>query len=290
MKKLKTIFIIIIALFCTLACDTNNTEGLNILTTIYPITYVLEEIYPEGNISSIYPSGANINDYSLTAKQIKEYSKNNVFIYNGLTNELTIAKNLINENSKLKIIDVTYGLKNENGLEELWLSPNYYLMLATTIKNNLKEFTNNKYVNENIETKFAKLEENLSMFDAELRNVAKSAKDLNKSTIIVSSNAFKYLNSYGFNIISLADEGNLTNINLNNIKNNFKNGNYTYILMKDNDTKTDLINDLEKNYNAKIISVNTLTTLSEENIKNQEDYATIMRDYLENIKNITLGE
>lgn len=290
MKKLKTILVIFLTVFITMGCEANNTEGLNILTTIYPITYILNMIYPEGNITSIYPNGANVNEYNLTQKQIKDYSKNNIFVYNGLTNELNTAKDLLNENSKLKIIDVTYGLKNDNGIEELWLSPNYYLMLATTIKNNLQEFTNNKYTNEAIETKFELLEENLSMMDAELRNVAKSANDINKGTIIASSNAFKYLNSYGFNVISLADEGNLTNISLNNLKNNFKNGTYSYILMKDTDNKTDLINELESNYNAKIITVNTMTTLSEENIKNKEDYASLMRDYLENIRNITLGE
>ena len=33
-----------------------------------------------------------------------------------------------------------------------------------------------------------------------------------------------------------------------------------------------------------------MITLTEENIENKETYATLMRDYLETIKNITLGE
>ena len=289
MKKIKaTILILIMCL--TSACSAKNSDGLQIVTTVYPISYIVSEIYSQGNIISIYPDGANIEEYNLTDKQIKEYSKNDVFIYNGLSNELNIAKNLINKNSSLKVIDVAYGLKFNNGTEELWLSPNYFLMLATTIKTNLQEFTNSKYANEEIETKYKELEETLSIMDAELRNVAKSANDINKGTIITSSNTFKYLNNYGFNVISLEDEENLTANNLNNIKNNFKNGTYTTIFIKDTEVKSDLINSLEKDYGAKIVTVNTMTTLSNENKTNNENFLSIMNDYIEDIKNATLGE
>jgi len=289
MKKLKTLLLVMVLLLTT-ACDSKNTEGLNILTTVYPIAYITNEIYEQGNITSIYPDGADVRNYNLTNKQIKEYSDNDVFIYNGLSNELTTAKNLINENSKLKVIDVAYGLKFNNGIEELWLSPNYYLMLATTIKTNLQDFTNSKYANEEIEKKYKELEETLSVMDAELRNVAKSANDINKGTIVTSSNMFKYLDNYGFKVISLEDEENLTSVSLNNIKGNFKDGTYTTIFIKDTDEKTDLIKTLEEEYNAKVITVNTMTTLTTESKNNNENYLTIMKGYLEDIKNATLGE
>lgn len=289
MKKLKTLLLVMVLLLTT-ACDSKNTDGLNVLTTVYPIAYITEEIYEQGNITSIYPDGADVENYNLTNKQIKEYSDNDVFIYNGLSNELTTAKNLINKNSKLKVIDVAYGLKFNNGIEELWLSPNYYLMLATTIKTNLQDFTDSKYANEEIEKKYKELEETLSVMDAELRNVAKSANDINKGTIVASSNMFKYLDNYGFKVISLEDEENLTSVSLNNIKSNFKDGTYSTIFMKDTDEKTDLIKTLEEEYGAKIVTVNTMTTLSTESKNNNENYLTIMKDYLEDIKNATLGE
>jgi ABC-type Zn uptake system ZnuABC Zn-binding protein ZnuA len=290
MKKLKTILILLILLLTATSCDSKSNDGLNILTTVYPITYLTTEIYTQGNVTSIYPDGADVENYNLTSKQIKEYSKNNIFIYNGLANELTTAKNLLNKNRKLKIIDVAYGLKYNDGVEELWLSPNYYLMLATTIKDNLESFTNSKYANEEIEKKYKELEETLSLMDAELRSIASSAKDINKETIVVSSNMFKYLSNYGFNVISLEDEDNLKTISLNNIKNNFKNGTYTTIFMKDTEEKTELINSLETEYGAKIVEVDTMTTLSTEKKDNNENYLTIMNNYLENIRNATLGE
>lgn len=290
MKKLKIFILLLIITIGTTACDTKKIEGLHILTTVYPISYILSEIYSTDNLTSIYPDGTDINNYSLTKKQLKEYSQNDIFIYNGLSNELNIAKNLINENSKLKVIDVAYGLKFQNGMEELWLSPNYYLMLATTIKNNLEEFTNSKYANEEIDKKYKELEETLSVMDAELRSIASDANELKKATIIASSNMFKYLENYGFHVISLEDEENLTTINLNNIKNNFKNGNYTTIFMKNTEEKSEVITTLEKDYNAKVVKVNTMTTLSQESKENNENYLMIMNNYLEEIKSATLGE
>lgn len=284
MKKLKIIGLFACVLLATTACKNKNSEGLNVLTTTYPISFLTEQIYGSGNISSVYPDGANVEEYNLTDKQIKEYSKNDIFIYNGLSNEQDIAKNLINSNRKLYIIDVAYGLKYNHGVEELWLSPNYYLMLAKTIKDNLQNFVNSKYAKEELEKNYNELSEKLSIMDADLRTIAKSAEDLNKNTLVVSSNMFKYLENYGFKIISLEE---ITNVN--SIKNSFDNKTYTTLFMKDTDEKTNTITTLEKS-GAKIITVKTMKTLTTEEKENNETYFTIMNEYIENIKNATLGD
>ena len=59
--------------------------------------------------------------------------------------------------------------------------------------------------------------------------------------------------------------------------------------MKDTDQKTELIDTLVNSYDAKIITVNTMNTLNEENIKNNDNYISIMNEFLENIRNVTLG-
>lgn len=285
MKKLKKLLLCFVVVLLTTACN-NETTKLNITTTVYPISFITEQLYGSGNIISIYPDGADIETYNLTEKQTKEYSRASIFIYNGLRQrEQTIAKSLIQNNRKLRIIDVAYGLKFDNGLEELWLSPNYFLMLTTTIKENLQNMITNKYTTEEIEKKYKELAETLSLMDADLRSVAKSANEKGKGTIIASSNMFKYLNNYGFNVLSLEDE----TTNINNIKNNFQNKIYTTIFMKDTEEKSELIASLEKDYGAKIITVNTMTTLTTEEKNNNETYLTIMNNYIENIKNVTLG-
>lgn len=280
MKKTKILLMLLCILLGTTACNNKKSEGLKVLTTIYPISFLTEQIYGDGLILSVYPDGADVNTYNLTSKQNKQYSKNDIFIYNGLSNEQEIAKNLINNNRKLYIIDVAYGLKFNNGVEELWLSPNYYLMLAKTIKDNLQNFVSSKYAKDELEKKYNELAEKLSIMDAELRTIAKSAEDLNKNTILASSNMFKYLNSYGFNVISLEDEP-----NLNTIQNKV----YTTIFMKDTEEATDKIKSLEES-GAKIIKVKTMQTLTSEEKQNNETYFTIMNEYMENIKNATLGD
>ena len=284
MKKIKILVMLLCVLLATTACNNKKSEGLKVLTTIYPISFLTEQIYGDGLILSVYPDGADVNTYNLTSKQNKQYSKNDIFIYNGLSNEQEIAKNLINNNRKLYIIDVAYGLKYENGVEELWLSPNYYLMLAKTIKDNLQSFVSSKYAKDELENKYNELAEKLSIMDAELRTIAKSAEDLNKNTIVASSNMFKYLNSYGFNVISLED-----NPSTNTLKTNFQNKVYTTLFMKDTDEVTDTIKDLEQS-GAKIVTVKTMQTLTSEEKQNNETYFTIMNEYMENIKNATLGD
>ncbi len=283
MKKIKILIMLLCILLGTTACNNKKSDGLKVVTTSYPISFLAEQIYEDGVILNVYPDGADVENYTLTAKQEKQYSKNDIFIYNGLSKEQEIAKNLINNNHKLYIIDVTYGLKYENGVEELWLSPNYYLMLAKTIKDNLQNFVSSKYAKDELEKKYDELSEKLSIMDAELRTIAKSAKDLNKNTIVASSNMFKYLNSYGFNVITLEET------NSNTLKNNFQSKTYTTLFMKDTEEKTEDIKVLEES-GAKIISVKTMHTLKTEEKGNNETYFTIMNEYIENIKNATLGD
>lgn len=283
-------YLFVLTLICVLlfgsACSQSNTTELKIATTIYPIYYLVNEMFPNDSTISIYPDGADIKNYTLTEKRIEDYSTNDLFIYNGLSNELNIAKDLINYNKSLKVIDVSYGLKYNYSLEELWLSPNYYLMLATNIKNNLKKLSNNKYFVEEIENNYKFLEENLSIMDANLREIAKDALSINRNVIIASHSLFKYLENYGFQVISLDD----SKVNLNLIKENFKNGTYTTLFIKSNEEKTDLIRNLEQEYKAKVVLVNTMETITKEEKENSDNYFSIMEDYLENIRKATLGE
>ena len=87
-------------------------EDATIYTTVYPIEYLTESLYSDyATISSIYPSGADVSNYSLTDKQIKEYAKGDLFIYNGLGNEKNIAKDLINRNDNFSEPSVPYQKK-----------------------------------------------------------------------------------------------------------------------------------------------------------------------------------
>lgn len=285
--KLKKIILMLIPLMFLTGCNLkkDNLESATIYTTIYPIKYLTEFLYKDyATIESIYPSGADVVSYELTSKQIKKYAKADLFIYNGLSNEKTITKNLINKNKNLLIIDVSNGLSYTYGVKELWMSPNNYLMLAKNIKDYLKEYLDSKIIVNYVDQKYEDLAEILSLKDAELRSIGKEAKEKGTNTIVVSDNVFKFLENYDFNVVSL-DEETLTEGTLNSIKNNFKKGNYNTILVLDNNY-TDNINSLVKDYKAKTIDVKSMINVDSDNT---DDYLTVMQDLIDNIRNICLN-
>ena len=270
MKKVKIFFSLLIVLLGVCGCNKNDneTKTANIYTTIYPLTYVMEKLYGENNtIASIYPNGVDLNDYSLTDKQIKEYSQANMFVYIGLGNELNVAKSFLNNNKKLEIIDATYGLNYNNKIEELWIAPNNFLMLVKNIKASLNEYIDNEYQLNYIEEQYNEIYKDISWMDADLRSIAKDAKENNNNVIISSSKVFDYLNNYGFEVISLE---NITNNEKQDIKTKFKNGKYTSILKLDTEKENEFIIEL-KEYGAKVININSMITNSDP----ASDYKTI---------------
>lgn len=285
--KFKKIILMLIPLMFLTGCNLkkDNLESATIYTTIYPIKYLTEFLYKDyATIESIYPSGADVVSYELTSKQIKKYAKADLFIYNGLSNEKTITKNLINKNKNLLIIDVSNGLSYTYGVKELWMSPNNYLMLAKNIKDYLKEYLDSKIIVNYVDQKYEDLAEILSLKDAELRSIGKEAKEKGTNTIVVSDNVFKFLENYDFNVVSL-DEENLTEGTLNSIRNNFKKENYNTILVLDNNY-TDNINSIINDYKAKAIDVKSMINVDSDNT---DDYLTVMQDLIDNIRNICLN-
>ena len=285
-KLLLTLLLCIISLSITGCFDDNNLEGSNMTTTTYPVEYLITRLYGEhAEITSIYPHGTTVDEYELTEKQIKNHANNtDLFIYNGLTKEKEIAKQILNKNKKLQIIDVSYGIKYHYGVEELWLSPNNYLMLANTVKTDLIELSANKYAGEEIEKNYEMLEEDLSLLDTELRNIADNAIKANTHTIVIAEESFGFLNDYGFNIIDISNENNITS----SIKNRFKNKEYTHILVKDKNKIKDAVRDLVDNYEANLIEIDTMETLTDEQRKNNDNYLSIMNEFITKISNITL--
>ena len=265
-------------------CGEDALVNNDVYTTIYPIEYLTEYLYGEDrSVFSIYPSGADVNTYELTDMQKENYSLAGLFVYNGLTNEKELAREFLNNNPELLLIDVSYGLNYEYAIEELWLSPNNYLMLAKNIKNNLIDYTTSTVLKEAIEDRYREIEEELSFMDAELRSVATEAKSEGNATLVVSSNKLLFLENYGFQVIVLGDEVN------ESISELFDDGDVSDIYLCDTDQKNEFITSLESEYDANIINVDTMYTLTDEEANGNATYLTIMRSFIDNIRNTTLG-
>lgn len=285
MRKFLKVLIMGVFMLSLSGCGEDKLANNQVYTTIYPIEFLTNYLYGEERVvNSIYPRGADVDSYELTDMQKNNYSKAGLFVYNGLTEEKELAREFLNSNPDLLLIDVSYGLNYEHAIEELWLSPNNYLMLAKNIKNNLVDYTNSTVLIESIEDRYNELEETLSFMDAELRSVATEARSEGNPTIVVSSSKLAFLENYGFDVILLDGD-----INEDSIIDAVDEGTITDIYLCDVDEKTELITNLEENYEANIIQVDTMYTLTDEEASNNETYLTIMRDFIDQIRNTTLG-
>ena len=285
MRKILKVVIFSLFILGLSGCGDGSLNSGDVYTTIYPIEYLTNYLYgEESNVSSIYPHGADVESYELTDKQKQNYSSGNLFVYNGLTNEKELAREFLNQNPDLLLIDVSYGLNYEYAIEELWLSPNNFLMLAKNIRNNLMDYTTSTVLSEAINERYDELEVTLSFMDAELRSVATEARSDGNPTLVVSSRKLAFLRNYGFDVVILNEES-----NGEAIQEAFDDGTYTDFYLCDTDEKTDFISSLESDYDANIINVDTMYTLTDEEANNNETYLTIMRDFIDNIRNTTLG-
>ena len=261
----------------------NETSTLTAYTSVYPVEYILDNLYGDNiAIYSIYPDGTNYKNYELTDKQITDYSKGDLYIYNGtIKKEKDYAVKMLNKNKKLKIIDASLGMNLNADVSEAWLNPSNYLMMASNIKKGLEEYISESIEKKKIDENYDNLKLELSQIDAELKQIATNA---NNPTIVVSSDVFKYLEKYGFTVISLEENDNLTDKTVVEVKNMLSNKSISYVFLKDNEEENDTIKNLKESYEFTTVKLNTLSTLSAENRKNKEDYKSIILDNINSIK------
>ena len=272
MKFLKICGVSFISLLLTGCLFKRDTmEDINIYTTIYPLNYLTNYLYKDYSVvHSIYPSDVDVSEYNLSDKKINEYSKSDLFVFNGLDKDRDYAVKMINENEELKIIDTSISVGYEYSVRELWLNPNNFLMMAQNLKSGLLEYVTNPYLVSNkdktgIEDKYEELNKNLSKLDATLKE---SIKYANYDTIVVDDDTFKFLENLladkTFTVLSLDESEEVT------ITYTVQNGDTLDKIAKDNKvSKNDIIklNNLEDEkiktgqtleINIKTISSNSL--------------------------------
>lgn len=284
MKKIKLLFVILGVILlsgCNITKD--SMEDIEIYTTLYPIKYLINSLYgTNGTINSIYPSGVDVNDFELSDKKLKEYSKTDLFVFNSLDRDRDIAVKMINENKNLKVIDVSMGMTYDNNIEELWLNPYNYLMMAENTKNGLLEYVSNPYLISNtegtgIEDKYEVLKYDLSRLDADIKESISLAK---YKTVVVDSNLFKYLEKYNLNVISLEENEELNENTIDEVKKLIRNGNIKYIYSANSETNNTCKN-LIDTYNLELVTINTMNSIDGGITNSNENYITIMNNNLE---------
>ena len=286
MKKLIFSIVIIGIIFMTSGCfKRDDLEGATVYTTIYPIKYIVQELYGENSIvKSIYPKGVDVLEYPISDKKIKDSAKESeLFIYNGLSNEKEMAVKFLNNNKKIRIIDASQGLKIAGSVEELWLSPSNYLMLALNVKNGLKEYIDNTYIHQEIEENYNELKSDISLLEAELKVIADNAKS---NTIVVTNDSLLFLSKYGFDVISIDNNVNeVSDATKTQVKKLISDKKISYIFRQENTKETELLRDLIVNTKVEVVILDVITNLKEDQDENTTNYIAVMRENAEKIRN-----
>ena len=284
MKKIVNILVLLCLVISLSGCiKRDSMEDITIYTTNYPTEYITRRLYGEySDIESIYPDGVNINNYKLTNKQIEDYSKADLFIFNGLSNEKNYVESMRENNKDLKIIDTTLSMEYNNSIEELWLDPSNFLMMAQNIKTGFGEYIDSYYLNNKIEKNYEELKIEASNLDAKIKDVISNA---NSKTIVASSNLFKYLEKYGLTVYSLDEDNSDVNAVYRDVKNMINKGEIKYIFVTSNEDSSSTVKQLIDETNVQTQDWNTLSNLTEIQRTENEDYFTLMNSNLELLKN-----
>ncbi len=284
MKKLKIILCLCLLIIVT-GCTKDNMEDIEIITTSYPIEYITSRLYGEhALINSIYPDGTDIRNYKITKKQLNDFSKKGLFIYNGLGEEREITIELLDRNKELKIIDSTSVLEPTYGMEELWLNPSHLLMIAQNIRKGLNEYISSNVLKKEIDDNYEQLKVELSELDAELKVASENATN---KTIVVANSVLKYLEKYGFEVISLDESDEVLEKTISTVRSMISDGSIDYIFVLEYDQISDTVQKILDDTDAEKLTFRRLDNITDQERDNKDDYLTIMKQNIELLRQET---
>lgn len=276
----------VIVTSCLTGCfKRDKMEDINIVTTVYPIEYVTNRLYGEhSSIKSIYPRDSVSSTYEITNKQLKDYSSYDLFIYNGESNERKYATGMLNENKNLKIIDAAYGLEATYSDSDIWLNPSNILMMGQNIKNELNDYISDPYLTEEINNLYTMLKVDITELETEMKKTADNSVN---NQIIVVDESLNFLKKYGFEVINLTDNKKEKDANITLARELLAKKKVSYIFSMENASSYDFVSEMKNFYNVDILTFRSLDTLSENDLKNNDDYLSIMHNNIDLLKQET---
>lgn len=281
MKNTFFIIIILLSIFI-LNCNKNNNKNsdkdnsgkLQIYTSIYPIYDFTKKIGGEKiSVYNMTKAGAEPHDFEITSKDMANLSKANLFIYNGggMEHWVDTIKEALKD---IKYINTSSNI-NENNLDpHFWLSPINAKIQMENIKNGLIEIDseNKNYYESNYNLYANRLTE----LDEKIKT---SLSDIKNRNLVLTHPAFgHFCKEYSLNQIAIArDEANpkamaeiIEFIKSNNVR----------AIFYEEFSSSKLVDSIAKETGIKILTLNPIESLSEENIASGEDYFSIMEKNL----------
>ena len=284
MKRILKVLTCFIFIFLLSGCSLSDTifSPDTIRTSVYPIEFITDYLYGEdAKVLSIYPDGADYNTYDLTNKLIETYSNADLLIYNGASEENKIAVKFLNNNEEIQIIDAMQGMSYKYGVEELWLDPSNFLMVASNIKNGLLKLSPNKQASERIVNNYEELKVEVSRIDVELNTMASTSS---YSDIVSSNDLLKFLSKYELNVKVLNESNQYLSRTYDEVKSLVSSGKVKYIYTLKGEELSERLQKFIDDNNIERIELDPITLITEEQRNNSENYITIMNENVSKIK------
>lgn len=278
-KCLLLLLLSFMILFTTTGCKQDEMDDIRIAVTNYPNEYITEKLYGDhATITAIYPDSVNPSEYTVSKKQKQDFSKYDLFIYNGLIErESNLAFDLLDLNPDLKIIDTAYVLETDYSPEELWLNPSSLLMMAQNVRIGLEEYTSSTYLIKDIDEAYDKLKIELSELDADYRLAVENTEN---KTIVVANSALKYLEKFGLTVICIDNDA--TEKTISDAEKLISDGEVSYLFSFSSDTLNDTAKELLDEYSdLKEQKLHKLDVLTDSDRDENKDYIDIMNENLE---------
>lgn len=296
MKRIVKIISVVVAMLigCTACAGNGETDAakdskkVKVMTSFYTMYDFAEKIGGDKvTITNMVPAGTEPHDWEPSAVDIRKMEDADVFIYNGAGMEHwaeDILKTL--DNKKLITVEASKGvnlIKEEKENDpHVWLDPENAKIEMKNIKDALiqADEKNTEYYTQNYEAYEKKLDELNQEFEETL-------SQLENKDIIVAHEAFGYLcKAYGLNQVAIEglmpdsepDPAKMEEI-IQFAKKKKINTIFFEELVSPKVAKT-----IAKEIGAKTEVLNPLEGLSDEQIESGEDYFSVMRTNLQQIK------
>lgn len=305
MYKISRTIALLFAVILLAACGNQNTpkenDQISIYTTVYPLQYFAERIGGDFvDVQTIYPPGADEHTFDPTQKDMMALADADLFFYIGLGLEGFVENaehTLKNEHVKMiatadliteDMLEPDHSHEEDDGHDHgeldphVWISPILSDALAFSIKEALIEAApeNRAQFEENFEA----LRDDLLKLD---RQFIEMTLDTTQKTFYVSHAAFGYIaDTYGLQQIAIAglnSQSEPSQKQLAALVEEAKDKNIKYVLFEQNVTSK-LTEVIRKEIGAEALTLHNLSVLTTEDLKNEEDYFSLMEQNIATLK------
>lgn len=288
MKKI-FLFLTVLGMIFSVGCGSSQNEAASDKPQIYCSFYGIYDFVSEIggdkiDVYNIVPTGTEPHDWEPSTRNMAELSNADIIFYNGLGMETWIDKVEASVGENVEFVELSDGIADEDSSNDphIWLAPKNAEKMCEAIKNKLCDIDpeNSSYY----ESSYSNIQTEMEELDSEY---IKALAPYKGGKIVVAHEAYSYLcDEYGLQqtaIEGLSAESEPSPSKMQELVNYIKDNNIKYVFYEEL-VSPKVAQSLADEAGAELLELNPIEGLTDEQIKNGDNYISIMRSNLENLK------